>query len=50
MNRPGRRVVVIRDGKRVIRRFWGGFSPKIYDGYFVELERAEFTSTFKVRF
>lgn len=37
LNRPGRRYMFLRDGKGTIRKIWGGYSPKVYDGDFVEL-------------
>lgn len=40
--------MTIRDGKKRIRRFWGGYSPKIHDGLFLELQRSEFERDFKV--
>lgn len=38
-NSPGRRYMIIRDGKGRIRKIWGGYSPKIHDGNFLELWR-----------
>jgi hypothetical protein len=40
--------MTIRDGAGKIRQVWGGYSPKIHDGQFVELFRSEFETSFKV--
>jgi hypothetical protein len=37
LNKPGRRFMFIRDGKGLIRKVWGGYSPKLYDGDFLDL-------------
>jgi hypothetical protein len=34
LNRPGRRYMFLRDEKGKIRKIWGGYSPKVYDGEF----------------
>lgn len=39
LNRPGRRFMFLRDGKGRIRKLWGGYSPKLYDGDFLDLHR-----------
>eukprot|EP00026_Physarum_polycephalum_P019929 Phypoly_transcript_22202.p1 GENE.Phypoly_transcript_22202~~Phypoly_transcript_22202.p1 ORF type:complete len:189 (+),score=33.19 Phypoly_transcript_22202:49-567(+) len=36
-NSKGRRYMVLRDGKGRIRKMWGGYSPKVFDGHFLEL-------------
>lgn len=35
-NSPGRRYMMLCDGKGIVRKLWGGDSPKVYDGHFVE--------------
>jgi len=35
LNRPGRRFMVLMDGKGRVKKVWGGYSPKIYDGQYV---------------
>jgi hypothetical protein len=37
LNKPGRRFMTICDGKRRIRKIWGGYSPKIHDGNWLEI-------------
>lgn len=39
LNRPGRRYMVLRDGRRRIRRVWGGYSPKIHDSSFLDCKK-----------
>jgi hypothetical protein len=39
---PGRRYMALVDGDRLIRRLWGGYSPKFYDGQFMRLEKRWF--------
>ena len=41
-NKPGRRYMFLRDAKGKVRKLWGGYSPKFYDGNFVELFRRFF--------
>lgn len=41
-NSPGRRYMFLLDGKGGVRKLWGGYSPKIYDGTFLELEKEWF--------
>lgn len=36
-NSPGRRFMVLSDGNGIVKKMWGGYSPKIYDGTWVEL-------------
>lgn len=38
-NSPGRRYMMLCDGRGSLKKMWGGYSPKVYDGNFVE-ERA----------
>ncbi len=42
-NRPARRYMFLSDGRCRARGLWGGYSPKVYDGTFLEL----FQDTFK---
>ena len=35
--RLGRRYMFVQDAQSQILRIWGGYSPKLYDGHFVEL-------------
>lgn len=41
LNRPGRRYMFLRDGRRMIRHVWGGYSPKLHDGMWLEAKREE---------
>lgn len=38
-NSPGQRYMVITDANMKIRRFWGPYSPKLYDGDFLKLNK-----------
>lgn len=31
--------MILRDGKGKVKKMWGGYSPKVYDGHFLELYR-----------
>lgn len=42
LNRPGLCFMVLRDGKRRIRRVWGGYPPKVSDSSFLQIERKWF--------
>ena len=46
LNAPGRRYMVIQNGKRKIVQIWGGHSPKIHDGSWLETHREEFEDQF----
>jgi len=37
VNGPGRRYMCLSDGRGRARQLWGGYSPKVFDGSFVEL-------------
>ena len=37
LGRRGRRYMFLRDGHGIIRRCWGGYSPKLYDGHWLEV-------------
>lgn len=39
--------MVVRDGKGVVVKLWGGYTPKLYDDHFVEAHREEFDEFFK---
>lgn len=39
LNGPGRRYLIIFDGQGRVRKWWGGYSPKIYDGHMLEVKR-----------
>jgi len=38
-NRPAQRFMFVRDGKGKIRKLWGGYSPKIYDGHWLQAQK-----------
>ena len=40
-NGPGRRYMILREGKGIIRRIWGGYSPKRHDGTFLSDNKEE---------
>jgi len=42
MARPARRYMFLADGDQVLRKMWGGYSPKVYDGHFVEINKTWF--------
>ena len=44
LNKRGRRYMFILDGHGVIRRKWGGYSPKIHDGNWLELFKEWFAT------
>ena len=44
LNRPGSRFMVLMDARRRVRMVWGGYSPKLYDGHFVEMKKEWFLS------
>ena len=31
--------MIVTDGKRRVRKIWGGYSPKIFDGHFLEMNK-----------
>ena len=47
LNAPGRRYMVIQNGRRKFVRIWGGHSPKIHDGSWLETHREEIDEKFK---
>ena len=38
LNRPGRRFMFVQDLRRRVRKVFGGYSPKVYDGDFLEIQ------------
>jgi hypothetical protein len=46
-NRPARRYMMLSDGLCRVRGMWGGYSPKVYDGTFLELFQDTFKKNFK---
>jgi len=36
--------MVLMDARRRVRQIWGGYSPKIYDGHFLELKQDWFVA------
>jgi len=47
LNAPGYRFMVIQDAEGIIRRVWGGYSPKVYDSDLIKLAQYEFKQKFK---
>ena len=41
LNNKGRKYLVFRSGDGKIVKIWGGYSPKLYDGHFIELFKDE---------
>jgi hypothetical protein len=37
VNSPGHRYMCLRDGNGMIRKLWGGYSPKLYDSHFLQI-------------
>ena len=46
LNGPGQRYTVVMDARGVIQNVWGGYSPKVYDGEWVNLCSNELATTF----
>jgi len=46
-NSRGRRYMVIVDGKGRIRKMWGGYSPKVYDGEFLKINQEWFENNLR---
>lgn len=46
-NKPARRFMFLQDGKSRIRKMWGGYSPKVHDGIWLELHKAWFEKRLK---
>jgi hypothetical protein len=45
-NRPARRFMFLVNGDLVIEVMWGGYSPKVYDGHFVGIQKRFFDKNF----
>jgi hypothetical protein len=39
LNAPGQRYLVLFDGKGKVRQWWGGYTPKLFDGHALQLEK-----------
>jgi hypothetical protein len=39
LNSPGQRYMALSDANGKFRALWGGYSPKVYDGDFLKLQR-----------
>lgn len=46
-NSKGRRYMVLMDGVGRIRKMWGGYSPKVFDGHWLEMFRRFFEKKLK---
>jgi hypothetical protein len=46
-NSRGRRYMALIDGKGKFRKLWGGYSPKVFDGHFLQLARRWFEKRLK---
>jgi len=42
LGRPGSRFMVLQDAHATILKIWGGYSPKVYDSDFLEVEKVFF--------
>lgn len=47
LNRLGRRYMVLRNAPGKILCIWGGYSPKLHDGHFIELIKRELNTDLK---
>ena len=47
LNRPGRRFMIVMDGSSQIRAKWGPYSPKTYDGFWLEEHRKNLENKFE---
>jgi hypothetical protein len=47
LDSPGRRYMFVRNGKGKVVKMWGGYTPKLYDGHFVEVKKEEFDEAFE---
>lgn len=41
LNSPGQRFQVLCDAKEIVQKVWGRYSPKIYDGHWIEIMAEE---------
>ncbi len=46
-NSKERRYMLLLDGKKRVRKWWGGYSPKVYDGDFLMINRSWFEKRLK---
>jgi len=46
-NAPGRRYMVVSDGRGKVRKMWGGYSPKKYDSDFMDVVHEELEDLFE---
>lgn len=46
LNAPGRRFMTVRDARGCIVKVWGGYTPKLHDGEFLEVHKETFLSSF----
>ncbi len=46
-NSKGRRYMFLLDGKKRVQKWWGGYSPKVYDGDFMMVKKSWFESRLK---
>jgi hypothetical protein len=42
LNGPGRRYMLLQNGQNKILKIWGGYTPKLYDGDFLDLKKEWF--------
>lgn len=47
LNSPGQRYMAVVDAKGRVRRLWGGYSPKVYDGSFLTLNEHYFREHYR---
>jgi hypothetical protein len=47
LNSPGQRFQLLCDARGVVQKLWGGYSPKVYDGYWLEIMACELGVQFK---
>ena len=47
LNAPGQRFQVVCDARGKVQRLWGGYSPKVYDGDWVDVMKEELAATLK---
>jgi hypothetical protein len=47
LNAPGRRYMLLSDANRRVRKIYGGYTPKLHDGSFLEANKAAFASDFR---
>ena len=47
LNAPGQRFQVVCDARGMVQRLWGGYSPKVYDGDWIDIMKEELAASFK---